>query len=410
VLSSRQSFRLSLEKKNRNNMKWNTVAYLGLAASAYALPQAVEDNITPEGGSPEGCKSSWDGEFEITIVKQAAAKRAVEKRECGADGSLTLTLQDGILKDAQGRIGYIASNRQFQFDGPPQAGAIYTAGWSVCGDGSLALGPETTFYQCLSGNFYNLYDEDWAEQCEAVKISALPCGGASNPPPAGGSSSVVTTTIVTPLPDGQPQVITTTILIPVSQIDDGQVQAPTSVIVSQISDGQVQAPPTPVPVSEISDGQPQVPTNPPPAVSQISDGQVQAPTETAAPPPPVSQISDGQVQAPTETAAPPPPVSQISDGQVQAPTETAAPPPPVSQISDGQVQAPGQSTEHNPPPPAIITTSAFPPNYTTTAGDNGSTPTSSTEQPPATDAPAGALKMAPAAVTALIACAVAMLL
>jgi len=91
---------------------------------------------------------------------------------CKKPDSLTLTLKDGILKDSQNRIGYIASNRQFQFDGPPQAGALLTAGFSVC-NGSLALGPSTTFYQCRSGGFFNLYDRNVAPQCNPVRLQIL---------------------------------------------------------------------------------------------------------------------------------------------------------------------------------------------------------------------------------------------
>ncbi|KAK8219229.1 hypothetical protein M8818_000961 [Zalaria obscura] len=92
---------------------------------------------------------------------------------CSSDSTLSITLANGVLKDAQGRTGYIAANYQFQFDDPPQAGAIYTAGWSVCGNGSLALGGSNVFYQCLSGSFYNLYSETIGAQCEAVTINAL---------------------------------------------------------------------------------------------------------------------------------------------------------------------------------------------------------------------------------------------
>ena len=93
---------------------------------------------------------------------------------CRSSSSLALTLNNGILLDNQGRTGYIASNYQFQFDKPAQAGAIYTAGWSVCTDNStLALGGSTTFYQCLSGNFYNLYDRSWAAQCIPVNLQAV---------------------------------------------------------------------------------------------------------------------------------------------------------------------------------------------------------------------------------------------
>ena len=92
---------------------------------------------------------------------------------CATNGTLELTLADGILHDSHGRIGYIASNYQFQFDNPPQAGAIYTAGFSVCSNGSLALGGSTVFYQCLSGSFYNLYNENVAAQCSPVTINTL---------------------------------------------------------------------------------------------------------------------------------------------------------------------------------------------------------------------------------------------
>ena len=93
---------------------------------------------------------------------------------CSSDSTLTLQLADGKLTDSKGRTGYIAANYQFQFDEPPQAGSIYTTGWSVCGNGTLALGGSTTFYQCLSGNFYNLYDRDFgAGQCTPVQLSAV---------------------------------------------------------------------------------------------------------------------------------------------------------------------------------------------------------------------------------------------
>lgn len=93
---------------------------------------------------------------------------------CSNDGTLQLTLHKGILTDEKGRIGSIVANRQFQFDGPPpQAGAIYAAGWSITEDGYLALGDSDIFYQCLSGNFYNLYDEKIAEQCSPIHLEIV---------------------------------------------------------------------------------------------------------------------------------------------------------------------------------------------------------------------------------------------
>ncbi|OXB40567.1 hypothetical protein B1J92_M08514g [Nakaseomyces glabratus] len=98
----------------------------------------------------------------------------IVNKSCKADGTLVMELENGILRDGKGRIGSIVSNRQFQFDGPPpQAGAIYAAGWSVTPEGNLALGDSDVFYQCSSGNFYNLYDEYIAEQCHPIHLEVL---------------------------------------------------------------------------------------------------------------------------------------------------------------------------------------------------------------------------------------------
>lgn len=94
-------------------------------------------------------------------------------KACAKDGALAITLENGILKDQKGRTGYIAANYQFQFDGPPQAGALYTSGFTVCNNGSIALGGSSIFYQCLSGDFYNLYDRYWAAQCSPVTMNTI---------------------------------------------------------------------------------------------------------------------------------------------------------------------------------------------------------------------------------------------
>lgn len=274
---------------------------LALAASALAAP-------APQSEAPEGCQSSRDGTFEISVVNvTTTAKRSLLKRQL--DGILTLTLQDGVLKDQADRTGSVVANHQFQFDNPTQENALKTSGFSVCANGSLALDGSAIWYQCLSGEFHNLYDESQGEQCNAIYLVASGSGPVSQ------------------ISDGQPAA--TTQVSPISEISDGQPQAPTGAPVSQIPDGQPQAP-TGAPVTQIPDGQLQAPTGAP--VSQIPDGQPQAPAG-----PVVSQISDGQPQAPTEKPAGPV-VSQISDGQPQAPVPTAA--PPVTQISDGQPQAP----------------------------------------------------------------------
>ena len=88
--------------------------------------------------------------------------------------TLQLSLKDGVLTDIKGRIGSIVANRQFQFDGPPpQAGAIYAGGWSITTEGNLALGTQDVFYRCLSGTFYNLYDEKIAEQCSPIHLEVV---------------------------------------------------------------------------------------------------------------------------------------------------------------------------------------------------------------------------------------------
>ena len=93
---------------------------------------------------------------------------------CKADSTLELHLKDGVLTDAKGRIGSIVANHQFQFDGPPpQAGAIYAKGWSITPDGFLALGDSDVFYQCRSGDFYNLYNEHIAYQCSPVRLEVV---------------------------------------------------------------------------------------------------------------------------------------------------------------------------------------------------------------------------------------------
>lgn len=104
----------------------------------------------------------------------AAAMPSVSMVACKTNSTLELDLNNGRLLDGKGRVGYIAANYQFQFDPVvPQTGAIITAGFSVCGNGTLALGGTTIFWQCLSGDFYNLYDRFWAPQCSPVNLRVV---------------------------------------------------------------------------------------------------------------------------------------------------------------------------------------------------------------------------------------------
>lgn len=73
---------------------------LALVSTALALPQSS--------GSSE-CPSSASGTFQIqTVVKPT--KRDLQERQLA--GALTLSLQDGVLKDQAGRQAYIAANDQ----------------------------------------------------------------------------------------------------------------------------------------------------------------------------------------------------------------------------------------------------------------------------------------------------------
>ncbi|CAN8098539.1 unnamed protein product [Discula destructiva] len=258
-------------------MKTFSIAVALLGTANLALAQGVTSAVAPQASPPPGCSPSYDGTFEITVAKvEGAAKRdvPVKRASCSGNGILVSTLSDSVIKDAFGRTGYVASNYQFQYDAPAQAGAMYTAGFSACSNGSLALGGSAVFYECQSGDFYNLYDRNWAAQCSPVEIIILPCGGSDSSSGSGAGqggdgqvvgTKIITTTIVSALSDGQPQVKTLTSGIPlcvVSQISDGQVQAATTPCALITTTPAPPAPPAAasslVPVSQYSDGQIQV--------------------------------------------------------------------------------------------------------------------------------------------------------
>lgn len=54
-----------------------------------------------------------------------------------------------------------------------------TSGFSLCSDNSLALGGSAVWYQCFSGDFYNLYDVSQGAQCNPIYLVAI--GGGSSP-------------------------------------------------------------------------------------------------------------------------------------------------------------------------------------------------------------------------------------
>ncbi|KAI0113508.1 hypothetical protein F4814DRAFT_348579 [Daldinia grandis] len=346
-----------------------TLAFVSaLLGIAIAAPQGITDKLTPTGAAPAGCTGSFDGKFEISVA-EVTEKRDISQPQkragCGSDGVLVLTLKDGSTFDAKDRTGYIASNYQFQFDAPAQAGALYTSGFSLCENNIVALGDSKTFYRCLSGDFYNLYDRDWAPQCSPVSIIAVPCGSdepASQIPDGQVvGTSVVLTTIVTALPDGQPQVITTSVPVPICQIGDGQVQQVTTPCASVTSSPTS----TYVPVSEHTDGQVQVTppgSAPAPSATPTATPTPSSPAPPASPAPsiPVSSAPGPSAPAPSGSGSVPSsyasasvtasasissaasvtvPVSS-SPPSPSAPSETSAPPQSgSSRISVGSVGA-----------------------------------------------------------------------
>ncbi|KAI0864045.1 hypothetical protein F4860DRAFT_466842 [Xylaria cubensis] len=318
-------------------MKFTLALASALLGVANAAPQGVTDQLTPTGAPPAGCTGTFNGNFEITVAQVTKEKRSIpEKRaECGSEGTLVVSLSDGTALDAQGRTGYIASNYQFQFDKPAQAGAIFNSGFSVCENNIVALGSSKTFYQCRSGSFYNLYDRSWAAQCEPVSIIAVPCGaGTADQSPDGQvvGTTVVQTTIVTALPDGQPQVVTTSVPVPIYS---------TYVPVSEYTDGQIQVTPT-------------GPAPPPPPAPTPSA------TETAAPPPPPETTP---VSTPVGTPVPlPTPVSSVS----------VSTPAPVTSSSSSEVETPSITTPASTPSESSTSSAPAPPATTSAPPTGGS--------------------------------------
>ncbi|ORY08590.1 hypothetical protein BCR34DRAFT_517530 [Clohesyomyces aquaticus] len=175
-------------------MKLRAILY-AVAAAAASLSDTPPEGIAPSEPSPEGCKQTVHGNFTLgtLIIRKGSEKR--ESVEEATKGLLVCTLENGILHDPLNRTGSIVANYQFQFDGPPQAGAIYTGGFSVCPNGTLAIGGSTLFYRCGSGDFYNLYDRWIAGQCEAAHIMVtLKNAPASSSSAIAASSSPVSPT------------------------------------------------------------------------------------------------------------------------------------------------------------------------------------------------------------------------
>ena len=136
-----------------------------------ADPTTTSSAVAAAASATNGTSAAAGASNTTSEVSTSDPVRAVS---CKNNGTLGVSLKDGILTDDKGRIGSIVANHQFQFDGPPpQAGAIYAAGWSISQDGNLALGDSEVFYQCLSGNFYNIYDKHVGKQCHPVHLEVI---------------------------------------------------------------------------------------------------------------------------------------------------------------------------------------------------------------------------------------------
>lgn len=140
------------------------------SAAASTVASTVSSAGKPAEQSTAPAVQAGDGQVQQIGDGQVQNHKRDLPQTCKTGHDLALTLSDSMLSDSHGRVGAIVANRQFQFDGPPpQAGTIYAAGWSIS-SGLLALGDQTTFYQCKSGDFSNLYDESIGGQCSPVEL------------------------------------------------------------------------------------------------------------------------------------------------------------------------------------------------------------------------------------------------
>ena len=172
------TFGIAVQAITSSKAKRDVISQIGdgqvQATSAAATDSQVQASSTATPTSSEKISSSASKTSSTNATSSSCATPSLKDSSCKNSGTLEMNLKGGILTDGKGRIGSIVANRQFQFDGPPpQAGAIYAAGWSITEDGYLALGDSDVFYQCLSGNFYNLYDQNVAEQCSAIHLEAV---------------------------------------------------------------------------------------------------------------------------------------------------------------------------------------------------------------------------------------------
>lgn len=167
-------------------------ALLALATAVSAQGASFAQKSAP-GSPPSGCQTTYGGgvgtftfnTYNISKSSKRELGDLIERQEPSCGSSVTLTLNNGNLLDQRGRTGYIASNYQYQFDGPPQAGYEYTTPFSICGNNSIALGGSTVFYNCNSGSFNNVYfftsGQTIPPQCYQVNVIITACAYSGKP-------------------------------------------------------------------------------------------------------------------------------------------------------------------------------------------------------------------------------------
>merc|ERR1712113_1168959 len=129
------------------------LSLLALAAFAGASPvaQGVTDAVAPSATAPAACSTDYASRFGIAVMSAAT--------NAAAPAATVSQIADGQVQAAQSSVCYAMNS---------QGRTV-----SLCSNGSLALGGSTTFYQCRSGGFYNLYDQNIAEYCEPVTLNAV---------------------------------------------------------------------------------------------------------------------------------------------------------------------------------------------------------------------------------------------
>ncbi|KAI5360441.1 hypothetical protein Slin14017_G086160 [Septoria linicola] len=138
-----------------------------------ASPLAVNCRKTVKGWH----KLSWTAYDDLNSTSHAGKKRSEELPQLLGD--MQIALVNGTLIDYGGRIGSIVANHQFQFDGPPQAGSIFTAGWSLCDSAVgpvLAHGGQFGFFVCGYAN--NIYNTVVDNTCGRVYLGLLEASGS----------------------------------------------------------------------------------------------------------------------------------------------------------------------------------------------------------------------------------------